>query len=450
MSAKIQALLAKVNEKNQAKWSFEGSVAFGDLAFVQRFRLDNGLRLLLLVDKSAPVVSYFTWFRVGSRHERPGKTGLAHLFEHLMFNETENLRAGQFDRKLEENGAESNAATWTDWTYYYESLPKDRFPLAVQLESERMARLVLREPQVVSEKEVVANERRMRVDDDVEGIANEVLYKTAFTCHPYHWPTIGWMTDIENFTPEDCASFYKTFYAPNNATIVVVGDVKEADVLTRIAAAYGPIPPSAIPEEDTQPEPPQLEQREVVLHKPTLAEKLVIGYRGPAFGDADHIPLTLLNEILFGGRASRLYRELVTKRELCTDVRGWVSTMRDPGLHEMYLNARPDKRSDDILAVLDEELERARRDVVSDEELARAKARLELGLLQSLETAAGKAEQIGLCDTVLGDPAAPFRRLESYRRATAGELRTAARRYLVPQARTIVRVVPERAAEAAQ
>src|SRR6185436_7115526 len=139
-------------------------------------------------------------------------------------------------------------------------------------------RLVLRDPQVASEKEVVANERRMRVDDDVEGTANEVLYKTAFTKHPYHWPTIGWMADIEAFTPEDCTAFYKTFYAPNNATVVVVGDVVEKDVLTRIAQAYGPIPAADIPEEDTHPEPPQHEPREITFKKPTPSEKLLIGY----------------------------------------------------------------------------------------------------------------------------------------------------------------------------
>src|SRR4051812_7069642 len=288
MFAKIAALVTKVNEAAQAdaaRWSYEGATAFadastaalgGDVPHVQRFRLGNGLRLLVLVDTSAPVLSYYTWFRVGSRHERPGKTGLAHLFEHLMFNETEGLKAGEFDRKLEENGAESNAATWLDWTYYYESLPKDRFPLAVKLESERMARLVLRDPQVASEKDVVANERRMRVDDDVEGTANEILYKTAFTKHPYHWPTIGWMKDIEGFTPDDCADFYKTYYAPNNATVVVVGDVTEKDVLTRIRDAYGEIPPSEIPEEDTQPEPPQLEPRLITFNKPTPSEKLLV------------------------------------------------------------------------------------------------------------------------------------------------------------------------------
>ena len=467
MSHKIAALTARVNEKaasDAAKWTFEGSVPFVDLSagallaenageaipHVHRFRLGNGLRLLVLVDRSAPVMSYFTWFRVGSRHEKPGKTGLAHLFEHLMFNESEGVKAGEFDRKLEENGAESNAATWLDWTYYYESLPKDRFALAVKLESNRMAKLVLRGPQIVSEKEVVANERRMRVDDDVEGIANEVLYKTAFTKHPYHWPTIGWMVDIENFTPEDCVAFYKTYYAPNNATIVIAGDVREQDVLERIRDAYGAIPASTIPEEDTVPEPPQLELRQVTLKKPTASEKVLLGFHGPALGDADHAALSLLNEVLFGGRASRMYRELVTTREVCTDLRGWVSTFRDPGLYEMYFTARTGTTGADMLARVDAELVKVRDDVVTEEELERAKARLELGLVQSLETASGKAEQIGFYDTVLGDPAAAFRRLEAYRRVTSGEMRTAARRYLKLDARTIIHVLPETAAATGQ
>lgn len=462
MSHKIAALTARVNEKaatDAARWTYEGSVPFvdlgsaalgGDVPHVHRFRLGNGLRLLVLVDRSAPVMSYFTWFRVGSRHEKPGKTGLAHLFEHLMFNESEGVKAGEFDRKLEENGAESNAATWLDWTYYYESLPKDRFALAVKLESNRMAKLVLREPQVVSEKEVVANERRMRVDDDVEGIANEILYKTAFTKHPYHWPTIGWMVDIENFTPEDCVAFYKTYYAPNNATIVIAGDVREQDVLERIRDGYGAIPASTIPEEDTTPEPVQLESRSVTLKKPTASEKLLVGFHGPALGDADHAALSILNEVLFGGRASRMYRELVTTREVCTELRGWVSTFRDPGLYEMYFTARPGITGADVLARVDAELTNVRDEVVTDEELVRAKARLELGLVQSLETASGKAEQIGFYDTVLGDPAAAFRRLEAYRRVTAGEIRTAARRYLTLDARTIIHVLPEAVAQAGQ
>ena len=420
----------------------QGTVPFG-AGRVQMYLLDNGLRVRVLVDKSAPVVSYYTWFGVGSRHEKPGKTGLAHLFEHLMFNETESLKAGEFDRKLEENGAETNAATWLDWTYYYESLPADRLGLVVKMEADRMAHLVLREPQVASEKEVVANERRYRVDDDVEGAANELLYKTAFTVHPYHWPTIGWMEDIQGFTPGDCEAFYETFYAPNNATLVLVGDVRESSALAKIVEAYGGIEAARLPHEDMHPEPPQLEPRRLEIGKPTATEKLLVGFHGPALGDADHAHLTVLNEVLFGGRASRLHRALVIDKELASDLRGWVSTFRDPGLYEMYATARPGHTVVEIEAVLDAELAKVRSEPPSDDEIARAKARLELSLLQSLETTSGKAEQIGFYDTVLGDPAGCFRRLDEYRRTTAGDLLRAARRYLVDRARTTVRVMPE-------
>ncbi len=458
-SDKRRELTDKINltapgGSDAARWTFAGDTLFGfgdNAETVSSYTLGNGLTVYLLVDTTAPVVSYFTWFNVGSRHEKLGKTGLAHLFEHLMFNESEGLAAGEFDRKLEENGAESNAATWVDWNYYYESLPAERFGLAVTLESQRMARLILREPQVVSEKEVVANERRYVVDDDIEGSINEQLYKTAFTVHPYHWPTIGWMEDIQGFTPEDCVDFYKTFYAPNNATVVVCGAVKEADVLTRIRDAYGVIPSSTLPVEDTVPEPPQMEERTVTMTKPTASDKLMLGYRGPALGDGDHVVLSVLNEVLFGGRASRLYRKLVIEQEMATQLRGWVSTFRDPGLYEMYAAARAGTTAEQILAALEAELEIVKTEPVTEAELSRAKARLELSALQGMDTTSGKAEQIGFYATVLGDPNASFRRLEAYRRVTAGDLRRVARAYLVPRARTQIIVKPEAVtAEAAE
>jgi zinc protease len=431
--------------------TYEGAHAFGGDT-LHRWRLANGLTVLVLVDASAPVATYQTWFKVGSRHERPGKTGLAHLFEHLMFNETENLPAGTFDRKLEENGAETNAATWVDWTYYYESLPADRIKLAVKLEAERMARLVLREPQVKSEKEVVANERRYRVDDDVEGSANELLYRTAFTRHPYGWPTIGWMEDIQGFSPEDCVAFYRTYYAPNNATVVVVGDLRERDLLAAIVREYGALPSQPIPPEDIHPEPPQLDARDIEVRKPTATQKLLLAFKGPALGDADHATLSVLSEVLFGGRAARLYRSLVVEMELATDIRGWVSTFRDPGLFECWATARAEHTTHEIQRVMEQAFERVCKEVVSDDELARAKARLELGLLQQLETIPGKAEQIGFYETVLGDPSHSFQRVEGYRRVTVADLRRVARRYLATGGRTIVRIVPEASApaEAAQ
>ncbi len=451
MSANFRTrLVERLNAKapdSQHHISYEGPRPFGGDT-IHSYRLGNGLTVMLLKDDSAPVATYFTWFNVGSRHETAGKTGLAHLFEHLMFNETESLKAGEFDRLLEESGAESNAATWVDWTFYHESIPADRIGLAVRLEANRMANLVLREPQLVSEKEVVTNERRQRVDDDIEGAANELLYKTAFTCHPYHWPTIGWMSDIEGFTTDDCERFYKTYYAPNNATVVVVGDFNEGSLLTKIQSAYGSIPSSVIPEEDTHPEPPQTEERTLVVHKPTETEKLLVGFHGPALGDADHAPLSLLNEVLFGGRASRVYNELITEKELASDLRGWVSTFRDPGLYDIFAAARTGRNGAEILDVLDGHFSRVKSELVSEVELARAKARLELSLLQSLDTMSGKAEQIGFYWTVLGDPAFAFQRLEAYRRVTRGDLRRVARRYLNSSSRTVLRVLPDEAGDA--
>ncbi|GAC1356648.1 MAG: pitrilysin family protein [Polyangiales bacterium] len=430
--------------------AYEGDAAFGPAMRVKRYRMGNGLRVLLLVDRSAPIVAYHTWYRVGSRDEKPGKTGLAHLFEHLMFNETTHLAAGEFDRTLEENGAESNAATWLDWTMYHEALPAPKLELAVRLESDRMANLVLRDKQLTSEKEVVANERRYRVDDDVEGSVNELLYKTAFDKHPYHWPTIGWMPDIQGFTTGDCEQFYKTFYAPNNATVVIVGDVQEADALALVQKAYGALPPSTLPAKQYPAEPVQTAERRLEVKKPTANEKVMIGYKGPALADPDHAPLTVLNEILFGGRSSRTYKSIVKTHELATDLRGWVGTFADPGLYEIYLTAREGKTCADLEAALAKELARARDEVVGDEELEKAKSRLELAFLQGMETASGKAEQIGFFDTVLGDAGAGFARLEAYRAVTAADMQRVARKYLVDADRTVIRVLPDGSAGSAE
>ena len=427
----------------------ERSVAFGAVLSVECFRLGNGLRVLVCEDHSAPVVAYHTWYRVGSRHEQVGKTGLAHLFEHLMFNETETMAAGELDRKLEEAGAESNASTWLDWTQYNIAVPRDRLPLVTKLESERMRRLVLRDPQVKSEKEVVANERRYRVEDDVEGAVSEILWATAFKEHAYKWPTIGWMADIEGFTTEDCRGFYDTFYAPNNATIVIVGDVTERRALELVVSAYGAIPPSTLPVEDVRPEPPQTEERVVEVAKPTATEKLVVGYHCPALGDFDHAPLSLLSEVLFGGRASRVHRRLVRELEIAVDVHAFVGPFRDPGLFEVFASARDGKAAKEMLTAIDEELERVLREAIPVPELERAKARLELSLVAGLETVDGKASTIGFYDTVLGRPAAAFERLEATLELTASDLLRAARRYLSKTSRTVVLVHPQEVAKGA-
>jgi zinc protease len=438
-------LLTELNRSRPplAQAEHDATITFGPTMRIERFVLGNGMRVLVLEDHAAPVVCVQTWFGVGSRHERDGKTGIAHLFEHLMFGETETSAHGAFDRVLEEAGAETNAATFLDWTYYHTNLPAEALELTMRLEADRMARLVLREPQVKSEKEVVANERRQRVDDDVDGSVSELLYKEAFRAHGYRHPTIGWMDDILNFTTDDCTSFYRTYYAPNNAVMVIVGDVDVGQVLRLVQENYGGLAPAVIPVEDVRPEPPQIEERRVSVKKPTPTHKIAIGYRSPALGDFDHAPLVLLNEILFGGRSSRVHRALVQQQELAADVRGWVGAFRDPALYDIFLSARGERTAAELNDALDVLLDEVCNEAIPVEELDKAKARVELAVLQGLETVSGKAEPIGLYETVLGDPAALFERLAAYRRVTVGDLLRVARRYLVRSARTVIEVAPD-------
>jgi zinc protease len=425
------------------KLSYLGYAQFGPKLRIERFRMGNGLSILLVEEHAAPTVAYHTWFRVGSRNEQPGKTGIAHLFEHLMFNETEGLAAGEFDRQLEELGAESNASTWLDWTHYDIAIPAAHFERVVELEAERMNHLVLRTPQVESEKEVVMNERRYRVEDDVEGALSELLWSTAFELHPYRWPTIGWMSDIESFDVDDCQTFYRTYYAPNNATLVVVGDVVPERALSKLQDAYGSYVPAPIPEPPSVREPEQPAEKRLEVTKLTPTWKLNIGYHSPALSHPDHLPLSVLTEVLFGGRSSRLLKVLVRDLELASDVRASLSPLADPGLFEIFVSAREGVSAEQLLEVVDVELDRVLREPISEDELARATARIELSLLQGLSNNEGKASTIGFYEVVLGNPSAGFERLSALSSLRSDDLTAVARRYLKRSARTVILVRPQ-------
>jgi zinc protease len=360
-----------------------------------------------------------------------------------MFNQTRNHPHGEFDRLMEQAGAEANAATWTDWTYYYENAPKRALARIIELEADRMANLVLRKPQVSSEKEVVANERKLRVEDDVEGKALEMLYATAFRRHPYRWPTIGWMDDIRGFSVGDCREFYRTHYSPHNATVVIAGDFDERRALELVQKHYGVVPGSRPKLRGPLPkEPPQRSERVFELEAPTPTEKVLLGYRVPGFSHPDTAALVLSSEVLFGGRSSRLHRAFCIDRELALSVRGSVSPFIDPGLFEMWLFVRKGKRRADALALLDEELAELGAAGPSEGELEKASSQLELSFLHGMETAGGKAEQVGFYETVLGDGTAMFDRLEAYRSVGVDDVRRVVRKYLRPSRRTRVEIVP--------
>lgn len=365
----------------------------------------NGLTVITLQDDAAPVFAYHCWFRVGSRHEQPGKTGMAHLFEHMMFKATSTLADGELDKIMERRGAQTNAATWVDWTYFHEALPAtgDNLETVIRLEADRMQNLRLDTDQLEAEREVVMNERRYRVDDDPMGRLYEELYDLALEGHPYSWPTIGWMEDIEAITLEDCQAFYTAYYSPNNAIIVLVGHFDIDQALALIEAAYGPMEAQAIPVEAPAPvlHFDSVRRRELTL--PISSERLLMGWVGLAINDDGLAAVDVLVEVLFGGDSSRVHRRLVLELEWASAVDGWVSHFTLPGIVEVSAVAKPDRTAEEIEVIVREELDRIAAEGPTELELQKARNQLEIAIYRSNYTANSLAGRFGHYEATAGD-----------------------------------------------
>ena len=424
-------------------WELEAEASAGRGVTARRFRLENGLGLISAVDRRAPIVALQTWYRVGSRHERPGATGMAHLFEHLMFGQTERLPPGEFDRLVERTGGESNAATWVDWTYYRLSLPARDLPLGIQLEAERMQHLVLEATPVEAERDVVTNERRERVEDDVDGWLDEQLMAHAFTVHPYRWPTIGWMEDIRALALPDMRAFYRTWYAPNNATIICVGDFDDDQLRELIAQHYGHIPSAQLPEPSKIVEPEQTRERIVRAPKPIATDRLLVGYKAPGQDDPDWAPLEIVSTMLAGCPSARLYRRLVIDREAASSVDAQLTPFRDPSLLRLAVTTARGHNADEILQTIDREIAGLLEQPPTAAEVEKAKAIAETDFWTSLVDVDGKAEALGHYETALGD----FRKLsvlaERLAQVTTDDVARVVRTYLTANRRTIVIAEPE-------
>jgi zinc protease len=426
-----------------SSWQLEAEAPAGRGVTARRYRLGNGLGLIAAIDRRAPIVALQTWYRVGSRHERPGATGMAHLFEHLMFGQTEGLPPGEFDRLVERTGGESNAATWVDWTYYRLSLPARDLELGIKLEAERMQRLVLEPTPVEAERDVVTNERRERVEDDVDGWLDEQLMAHAFTEHPYRWPTIGWMEDIRALALPDIRAFYRTWYAPNNATIVCVGDFDDEALRELIAQYYAQIEPAQLPEATRVVEPEQTKERIVRAPKPIATDRLLVGYKAPGQDDPDWAALEIVSTLLAGCPSARLYRRLVIDKEAASSVDAQLTPFRDPSLLRLAVTTARGHDANEILTTIDREIAALVENPPSAKEVEKAKAIAETDFWSSLVDVDGKAEALGHYETALGD----FRRLsviaQRLTQVTADDVARVVRGYLLPTKRTIVIAEPE-------
>lgn len=409
-----------------------------------RFRLTNGLRIVVMADPRAPVFAYQSWFDVGSRDESPDRTGLAHLFEHLMFKGTHKHPSGTFDREMERRGSETNAATWVDWTYYTAALTTagNNLETIVDFESDRMQGLVLDEASFRSELEVVKNERRMSVDNAIGGFLTERLHQLAFTAHPYRWPTIGAMEHLESATLEHVQQFYQRFYVPNNAVVVVVGDVSPVKVLTNVARAYGKIAACPFKRPQRPVEPRQREGRQEVVQRPIVAPQMVVGYHARAQSDAGYAALEVLNEVLSAGDSGRLYQRLVVEKALASDIAGYVHPFGEPGLYEVAMTLRPGVAWEQALDAVQGTLDDVAR-TVRPPELDKARNGLELTAWESLGDAEGCAEALGHHEVTEGDFGLAFRWITRSQSVASEALVEVADDVFRPDNRTVVAALPE-------
>ncbi len=411
-------------------------------ARVKETVLENGLKILLLEEHKAPVVTVHLWYRVGSRNEQSGTTGLSHFLEHMMFKGTAKVGPGQYSRTVQKNGGRDNAFTSDDYTGYFETFASDRVELALELEADRMRGLLLDPREVESEKKVIMEERRLRTDDDPVSALREVTEATAFLVHPYRQPVIGWMSDLERLTREDLVRHYNTYYVPNNAVLIVVGDFKSDELLPKIRKYFGGIPRGPEPPKVRAVEPEQGGERRLVLKKEAELPFVLVGYHVPDLKHPDNFALEVLAYILSGGKSARIYKSLVYEKQLALFAGGGYDRENiDPNLFTLYASVMPGKAAEEVERALEEEIERLKQEPVPARELEKAKNQVEAGFLLGQDSIFNLARQLEEYEIVAG-----WRTWEAYlpgiRAVKAEDLQRVAKAYLTPDNRTVGVLIP--------
>jgi zinc protease len=405
-------------------------------------RLDNGLKVLLFEDHDIPNIAYYTFFRVGSRNERPGLTGVSHFIEHMMFNGSAVFGPGEFDRVMEFNGGANNAYTGDDFTAYTDWFPKEALEEMMKLEADRMRGLRFDPAVLESERGVIASERRLGVENDNDSLLDEAVRATAIMAHPYHWGVIGWMSDILGWRRDEIAAYFRTYYAPNNAVLVVVGDFESVPLLALIRKHYGGIPAGPPPPPVTTVEPPQIGPRRVELRKPAQIPSFLAAYHIPGAGDADFPALSLLETILLRGESSRLYRRLVSAEPLAISVSGGVDETIDPFLFYVQAKPRPGADLERLEKAVAEEIARVRDEGITALEMEKARNAARTRFFTPLQTIAGKANMLGRAEMVYGGFEKLFAVMDRFAAVTPLQVRDACRRYLVADNQTVGTLVP--------
>lgn len=410
---------------------------------VESRMMDNGLKVIIWPDHDIPNIALYNWIRAGGRNGRPGVTGIAHYFEHMMFNGTKNRPQGEFDRVMQSNGGSNNAYTSNDVTVYMDWFPRAALEAVLELEADRMQNLAF-DPEVVeSERGVVYSERRLRVDNSNAGRLQEQVQATAFVAHPYQYPIIGWPSDIESWTLQDLQDFYTTYYAPNNATLLLVGDVSAAEGFELVEKYFATIPAQAPPAALRSVEPEQLGERRLEIRLPAQTPILQMVWHSGAATDPMMPALDLLLVILARGDSSRLHRLLVEQEQAAIDVGSYVQQGFDPGL--TWLSVVLPQGGD--VAYTEQLIDTALSDVinngVTEAELRKAKNLWSASFWRSMATIDGKADSIGTYEVFHGDYRKLFEAPQQYDRVTAADIQAIASKVFRRTNRTVGVVVPE-------
>jgi len=419
------------------------------MANVSEYQLDNGLKLIVKEDHRAPVVVSQVWYKVGSSYEQNGTTGISHQLEHMMFKGTENLGPNEFSQIIATNGGSENAFTGQDYTAYFQTLEKDRLEVSFRLEAERMRKLVIDEAELLKEREVVAEERRMRTEDSPQALLNEAFNATAFVNSPYHHPVIGWMSDINHYEADDLRQWYQKWYAPNNATVVVVGDVEPEAVYALAKQYFGPLKAEKTATLKPQIEIEQRGKRSIEVKAPAELPYLIMGWKVPVVAtiDKEHTwepyALEMLAGILDGGDSARFSKNLVRGNEIAASVGasyGLFSRLAD--VFTVAGTPVKGKSIADLQQAIMKQITQLQTELVSEQELNRIKAQVVANAVYERDTVFYQAMQIGMLETVGLDWHLSDSYVDNVQAVTAEQVQAVAKKYFIDQGLTMAELIP--------
>lgn len=418
---------------------------------VEKYHLPNGLTVLLHEDHSVPLVSYHTWFRVGSKDEELGYTGIAHLFEHMMFKGTQKYSNKDYERTLRANGASNNAFTSRDYTGYYVNGPSSKLETFMDLESDRIENLNLTQANLDSEREVVKEERRFRVENRVMGLLMERINDVVYKVNSYRWPVIGYMKDLNNITVAKAQEFYKTFYAPNNAVLVIAGDFNSSKVKKLIEKYYGDMKSQEIKRPAVLAEPPQKAQRSETFYRDIQNDYLSVSFLVPNALSLELPPVEVASHILGNGNSSRLHSKLVYNQQIATSVITYVMSNQHSSVFQVIVALKPQKskaEADKILnqakKVIFAELANLRLKPVLVDEVTKAQNQVAKSFVDSLKTIDGRAYSMAVNEVVVGSYEKLFTDLENYMRVRPEDIRAVTNKYLNESQSNVVVARPEK------